>query len=162
MEQFNLTLPSVTVFFFKFWFIYIYWALRVRINPHTNSFFFFFFSFFRWGEMIDDEFGAVGGMRIGRRNRSNRRTPASTTLCPPQIPHHFSWDQTRVAAVGRQRLTAWAMARPIERLSKLLKDCLIGSLKSLKCLAFRKIADSASLYLVAISECSGMRLPTPC
>jgi hypothetical protein len=31
--------------------------------------------------MIDDERGAVGGMRIGRRNRS---TPKKT--CPPQIP----------------------------------------------------------------------------
>jgi hypothetical protein len=33
---------------------------------------------------------------------------ASAPLCPPQI----SLDQTRAAAVGSQRLTAWAMARP--------------------------------------------------
>jgi hypothetical protein len=46
--------------------------------------------------MINDECGAVGGMRIGRRNRSTRRKPAPVSLCPPQIPH----DLTRAAAVG--------------------------------------------------------------
>jgi hypothetical protein len=35
----------------------------------------------------DDECGAVGGMRIGRGNRSTRRKPAPVPLCPPQIPH---------------------------------------------------------------------------
>jgi hypothetical protein len=55
--------------------------------------------------MIDD-YGAVGGMRIGRGNRSARRKPAPVPLCPPQIPHDLTWDRTRVAAVGSQRLTA--------------------------------------------------------
>jgi hypothetical protein len=32
-------------------------------------------------------------------------------LCPPQIPHDLIWDQTRAAAVGKRRLTVWAMAR---------------------------------------------------
>jgi hypothetical protein len=62
--------------------------------------------------MIDDDYGAFGGMRIGRGNRSTRRNPASVPLCPPQIPHDLTWDWTRAAAVGSQRLTAWAMARP--------------------------------------------------
>jgi hypothetical protein len=36
--------------------------------------------------MIDgDDYGAVGGMRIGRGNRSTRRKPAPVPLCPPQI-----------------------------------------------------------------------------
>jgi hypothetical protein len=35
----------------------------------------------------DDECGVVGGMRIGRGNRSTRRKSAPVTLCPPQIPH---------------------------------------------------------------------------
>jgi hypothetical protein len=51
---------------------------------------------------------AVGGMKIGRGNRSTRRKPAPAPLCPSQIP----LDQTRVAEVGSQRLTAGAMARP--------------------------------------------------
>jgi hypothetical protein len=34
-----------------------------------------------------DDYGAVGGMRIGRGNRSTRRKPAPLPLCPPQIPH---------------------------------------------------------------------------
>jgi hypothetical protein len=60
----------------------------------------------------DDDYGAVGGMKIGRRNRSTRRKPDPVSLCPPQIPHNLTWDRTRSAAVGSQRLTAWAMTRP--------------------------------------------------
>jgi hypothetical protein len=30
--------------------------------------------------------GAIGGMKIGRGNRSTRRKPAPMALCPPQIP----------------------------------------------------------------------------
>jgi hypothetical protein len=62
------------------------------------------FSFVGWGETvhlvrrplfgllyqprtIDDECEAVGGMRIGKGNRSTRRKPAPVPLCPPQIPH---------------------------------------------------------------------------
>jgi hypothetical protein len=32
--------------------------------------------------MIDDEFRAVGGMKIGENQ----------PLCPPQIPHDLMWD----------------------------------------------------------------------
>jgi hypothetical protein len=40
--------------------------------------------------MIDgDECGAVGGMTIGRGNRSTWRKPAPAPLCPPQIPHDW-------------------------------------------------------------------------
>jgi hypothetical protein len=62
--------------------------------------------------MIDDDYGAVGGMKIGRGDRSTRRKPAPAPLCPPQIPHGMTWDRTRAASVVSQRLTAWAMARP--------------------------------------------------
>jgi hypothetical protein len=48
---------------------------------------------------IYGECGAVGGMRIGRGNRSTRRKPAPVTLCPPQIPHDLTWAQTWAAAV---------------------------------------------------------------
>jgi hypothetical protein len=54
----------------------------------------------------DDEYGAVGGMRIGRGNRSTLRNPAPVPLCPPQILHDLTWARTLVAAVGRRRLTA--------------------------------------------------------
>jgi hypothetical protein len=38
--------------------------------------------------MIDEgDCGAIGGMKIGRGNRSTWRKPASAPLCPPQIPH---------------------------------------------------------------------------
>jgi hypothetical protein len=66
--------------------------------------------------MIDDDYGAVGGMRIGKGKGSTGRKPARVPLCPPQIPHDLTWDRTRTAEVGSQRLTAWAMARPTEQL----------------------------------------------
>jgi hypothetical protein len=70
--------------------------------------------------MIDNnDYGAVGGMRIGRGNRSTRRKPAPVPLFPPQISQDLTWDRTRAAAVGSRRLTAWAMARPWLILSSL-------------------------------------------
>jgi hypothetical protein len=38
----------------------------------------------------DDEYGAFGGMRTGRRNRSTRKKSAPVPLCPPQIPHDLT------------------------------------------------------------------------
>jgi hypothetical protein len=36
--------------------------------------------------MIDEnDCGAIGGIKIGRGNRSTRRKPAPAPLCPPQI-----------------------------------------------------------------------------
>jgi hypothetical protein len=35
----------------------------------------------------DDDCGEIGGMKIGRGNRSTRRKPAPAPLYPPQIPH---------------------------------------------------------------------------
>jgi hypothetical protein len=48
--------------------------------------------------MIDDECGAVGGMRIGRGNRSTRRKPAILPLCPPQIPHDLTWARKQASS----------------------------------------------------------------
>jgi hypothetical protein len=65
-------------------------------------------------QVIDEgDCGAIGGMKIGRGNRSTRRKPTPTPLCLPQIPHDQARARTRAAAVGSQRLTAWAMARPL-------------------------------------------------
>jgi hypothetical protein len=60
------------------------------------------------GDCEDEEFGE---MKIGRGNRSTRRKPATAPLRPPQNPLDQTRAQTRAAAVGSQRLTAWAMAR---------------------------------------------------
>jgi hypothetical protein len=35
----------------------------------------------------DYDDGEIGGMIIGRGNRSTRRKPAPVPLCPPQAPH---------------------------------------------------------------------------
>jgi hypothetical protein len=58
----------------------------------------------------DYDDGEIGG-KIGRGNRSTRRKPAPVPLCPPQTPH-AARTRTRSTAVGSQRLTAWATARP--------------------------------------------------
>jgi hypothetical protein len=60
----------------------------------------------------EDDYGTIGGMRIGRGNRSTLTKPDPWSLCPPQIPHDLIRAGTRAAAVGSRRLTAWAMARP--------------------------------------------------
>jgi hypothetical protein len=58
-------------------------------------------------QMINDgDCGEIGGMKVGRGNRSTRRKPAPATLCPPQIPYDQTRTRTRAAAVGSQRLTA--------------------------------------------------------
>jgi hypothetical protein len=63
-------------------------------------------------QVIDEgDYGAIGGMKIVRGNRSTRRKPAPAPFCPPQIPHDQTRARTRAAAVGSQRLTVWAMAR---------------------------------------------------
>jgi hypothetical protein len=56
-------------------------------------------------QTTDDESGEVGGMGIGKRNRSTRRKRASVPLCPPQIPHNMSRAGTRAAAVGGKAAT---------------------------------------------------------
>jgi hypothetical protein len=48
--------------------------------------------------------GEIGGMKIGRGNRSTGRKPASAPHCPPQIPHAQTQFRTRAPAVGSQRL----------------------------------------------------------
>jgi hypothetical protein len=54
----------------------------------------------------NDDYGAIGGMRIGKGNRSTRRKPALVPLCPPQIPHDLTGARTRAVAVAYRRLTA--------------------------------------------------------
>jgi hypothetical protein len=53
-------------------------------------------------------FGAIGGMKIGRETEVLGENLPQRHFVHHKIPH----DQTRTAAVGSQRLTAWAMARP--------------------------------------------------
>jgi hypothetical protein len=41
------------------------------------------------------------------------KNPAPVLLRPPQIPYDLTRARTRAAALGSQRLTAWAMERPL-------------------------------------------------
>jgi hypothetical protein len=49
--------------------------------------------------------GAIGGIKIGRGNRSTRRKPAPAPFCPPQIPLDKTRARTRAAAVGSPKIT---------------------------------------------------------
>jgi hypothetical protein len=57
----------------------------------------------------DYDDGEIGGMMIGRGNRSTRRKASPVPFCPPQIPH-AARNRTPAAAVGSQQLTASATA----------------------------------------------------
>jgi hypothetical protein len=74
-----------------------------------------------------DECWAVGGMRLGRGNRSIRRKPTPVSPCLQQIAHDLTWPRTRAAAVGNRRLTAWAMARPIGCIYVFLMIVIVNS-----------------------------------
>jgi hypothetical protein len=122
-------------------------------------------------QMIDDECGAVGGMRIGRRNRNTRRKPAPVPLDPPQIPHDLTWARTQSAVVGSRRLTAWAMAPPSYSLSLLRSDTFLRTLFSDTCiLCFcMKVRDHVShpykkfanfvLYIMICVLCTNLYRP---
>jgi hypothetical protein len=49
--------------------------------------------------MMDDEYGAVGGMRIGKGNRSTPRKPGPVPLRLPQTAHDMTWARIRAVAV---------------------------------------------------------------
>jgi hypothetical protein len=53
----------------------------------------------------DYDDGEIGGMMIGRGNRSTRSKPVPVLVCPTQIPH-AARTGTRAAAVGSEQLTA--------------------------------------------------------
>jgi hypothetical protein len=49
------------------------------------------FSLLYQPQMIgDNDYGAIGGMRIDMGNWSTRRKPSAMPLCPPQIPHDLT------------------------------------------------------------------------
>jgi hypothetical protein len=50
----------------------------------------------------DYDDGEIGGMKIGRGNRSTRRKSVPAPLCPPQIPLDQTRARTRAAAMGSQ------------------------------------------------------------
>jgi hypothetical protein len=75
-----------------------------------------------WVDRMINEYRTIGWMKIFMVNRSTRRTPALMLLCSAQIPHDLTGDRMRAAAVESRQITAWAMARPIQLLSRGLWD----------------------------------------
>jgi hypothetical protein len=56
----------------------------------------------QWNVLVNtvmiNECGAVGGMTIGRGNRSTRKNPAPVPICPQKITHDLTFDRTPAAA----------------------------------------------------------------
>jgi hypothetical protein len=75
-----------------------------------------------------------------RGNRSTRRKPAPTPLCPPQIPLDQTRDWTRAAAVGSHNWEHWFLVLPkgqlpsskCQNLSMTYKDMYRGGKKCQK------------------------------
>jgi hypothetical protein len=82
-------------------------------------------------QMIDeDDCRAIGGMKIGRGNRSTRRKPAAAPLYPPQIRH----DQTRARTPGHRG------GKPAtNRLSYGAAQCVVSSVTSFLLLCFESL-----------------------
>jgi hypothetical protein len=55
---------------------------------------------------LETDCEAIGGIRIGRGNRSARTNPVPAPLCPPEMSHEQTPVRTAAAAVGSQGLTA--------------------------------------------------------
>jgi hypothetical protein len=72
--------------------------------------------------MIGNDCGAISVIS-GRVNWSTRRKPAPMPLCPPQTLHDLICARTLTAEVGKQRLTAWALAVATE-----MRESQVGTL----------------------------------
>jgi hypothetical protein len=62
-----------------------------------------------------DECGAVGGLTIGRGNRSILRKPGPVPFCPPQIPRGLTWNRNLSLVdnhfIAENHLTLWNLGR---------------------------------------------------
>jgi hypothetical protein len=84
----GLTSFFILVFFFFFFILGVRGETVHSVRRQLNCLLY-------QSRMVDDECGAVGGMRIGRGNRSTWRKPAPMPLCPPQIPSDLGSNQGR-------------------------------------------------------------------
>jgi hypothetical protein len=83
-----------------FWYLFIIILSGVRLSPlgtmATTGLLY-------QPKMIDDgDYGAIGGMKIGRGNQSIQGKPSLMSLCTPQIAHDQAQARTRVTAMGSQ------------------------------------------------------------
>jgi hypothetical protein len=82
----------------------------------------------------NDDCRAIGGIRIGKGNRSTRRKPVPVPLCAPQIPYDLICARTQAAAVGITRCLLHVLCpRSWVSFRNMLTDCLTD--KHMKILA---------------------------
>jgi hypothetical protein len=56
--------------------------------------------------LMINEYGSIGGMRIGMGNQITKRKCIPEPLPPPQTPHDLTYDQTWATMVGSRQLIA--------------------------------------------------------
>jgi hypothetical protein len=69
-------------------FIFLSWLFQNAVSIKTSI-----------DKRLTNEFGAAGGMRIGRGNQITWRKHAPVPFCPLHISHDLKWDQTWAPAV---------------------------------------------------------------
>jgi hypothetical protein len=126
----NVTETTVSYFLFNFLGLGLDWVHFVR-RPLIGLLY--------QPRMIDDEYGTVGGMRIGRVNRSTRRKPAAVPLCPPQLPHDLTWTLARAAAVGSRQLTVSSVAQSLSHIDRVSLWRYLGECRCI-CLSVERLA----------------------
>jgi hypothetical protein len=119
--------------------------MRVRLSP-------LFGLLYQRQLTDDDDCGAIGGMKIGRGNRSTRRKRVSVPLCPSQISRDLNRARTRAATLGSRGLTSWAMVRPVSEVtsrSSILQQekNISGTHRKWNCMGLRTTAWNSTLVL---------------
>lgn len=72
------------------------------------------YCFFRRHSCFSEHEYGVLVERYGKwKTKALGKKPVPAPPCPPQISQPLTWDRTRACTVGRRRLTAWAMVRPV-------------------------------------------------
>jgi hypothetical protein len=99
-----------------------------------------------------DKYGAIGGIRIDRGNRSTRWKPSPVPLC---LPHDLTCGRTDDATVGSQQLTARSIGVP-EKLFPLRISVRCSTNYFFDCMfqicSFRKCVDGRDIRGLQISS----------
>jgi hypothetical protein len=96
--------------------------------------------------------GALVGWNWQGKTEVLGEKPVPVPLCPPQIPHRLTRDQTLASALGGQRLTAWAMAQPCRSLLLPNRNLILE--RGLLCFLMSKI-QSRNYITETDTGCSG-------
>jgi hypothetical protein len=94
----------------------------------------------------------MGGIKIGRVNRSAQRKPIPAPLCPPQIPHKLVWDRTQAAVDFSINLLQMTKGQKEVLLKQAKEIVLVFTVILRRCCAIFKKYSSKLPKLVVLQE----------